>query len=368
MRWSLSIGTVLGIRLRLHFTFILFIVWLGYAGWQEAGISGAGGLVGRMLIMFLCILLHELGHSIAAMRYGVKVPSITLLPIGGVASMSAIPEKPWQEFVIAVAGPLVNVVIAVLIGVWARWWPTMGEVFTLAFIPDDLMDFVLIMNVRLVVFNLIPAFPMDGGRIFRSLLATFFPYAQATFYAAAVGRFIAMLFIIFGWHITILMPIIGLFVFFGAGYENRWVKLRTQLRGRSVHEIMRPVQATVGPEDRLSKVMSLIHLHPQIDFPVLDAGHLVGLLPREIWMEASRRRFDDPPIRELMQHRFVTVRPQLELARLHYDRRALNQSFFPVVEDGHLLGMITRPDLDDSLQPPPVPAAPRRPGITIDMG
>lgn len=368
VKWSLPMGTVMGIRLRLHVTFLLIVGLLGYAGWSEEGIGGAGQIVGLMLVMFFCILLHELGHSVAAMRYGVRVSSITLLPIGGVANMSAIPEKPWQEFVIAVAGPLVNVVIAVLIGSWTRWWPSAGDVMLLEHMPDGAAEFVQIMNLRLVAFNLIPAFPMDGGRIFRALMASMMPYAQATFIAAVVGRFIAMLFVIFGWQISHILPLIGVFVFFGAGYENRWVKLRTQLHGRMVHDIMRPVLATLAPEDRLSCVTALIHRAPQLDFPVLDNGHLVGLLPRETWIEAARLRFDDPPVRELMQHRFVSVRPQMELARLLYDRRALNQGFFPVVENGHLVGLITRPDLDETMNQPPAPPMPRRPELTIDMG
>ena len=378
LRWSLPIGSILGIHLRLHWTFLAFIGWLGYEGWQDSGWLGAGALVGIMLTLFFCVLLHELGHSIPAMRYGVRVPSITLLPIGGVASMSAIPENPWQEFVIAICGPLVNLVIAVLIGLWVGWWPSLQEIWRVEENPGHFARLIEIMNLRLLMFNLIPAFPMDGGRVFRALLASVMPYGRATFVAAFAGRFIAVLFVIFGNHISVILPLIGVFVFFSAGYENRWVKLRTQLRGRVAADIMKPFAAVVSPDDRLSDVLTLIHRVPQLDFPVFDGAHLVGLLPREVWMEASHLRLDDPPVREIMNTHFTTVRPHIELARLVYDRRALKQSFFPVVDEGRLVGLITRHDLDEAQatayiprpmaphsMPPPLP--PRR-GLTIDMG
>lgn len=378
LRWSLPIGTVLGIRMRLHWSFLAFLAWLGYEGWKDNGLLGAGALVGMMLIMFACVLLHELGHSIPAIRYGVRVPSITLLPIGGVASMSAIPENPWQEFVIAVCGPLVNLVIAVLIGAWVGWWPTLHQIWRVEDIPERLPQFIEIMNLRLLMFNMIPAFPMDGGRVLRALLATVMPYGRATFAAAFIGRFLAVCFVIFGSSYSAILPLIGVFVFFSAGYENRWVKLRTQLRGRTAADIMKPFAAVISPDHRLSDVLTLIHRVPQLDFPVFEGAHLVGLLPREAWMEASQLRLDDPPVREIMNTRFTTVRPHIELSRLIYDRRALKQSFFPVVDDGRLVGLITRHDLDEAqatayIVRPPAPHSlppplPSRRGLTIDMG
>lgn len=371
MRWSLPIGSILGIRLRLHWTLLAFLAWLGYEGFREAGWIGAAQLVGMMAVMFLCILLHELGHSVFALRFGVKVPSITLLPIGGVASMGSIPEKPAQEFVIAIAGPMVNVIIAAGLGLWTGWMPTWSELWRVEEIPNGFVEFVQIMNLRLVAFNMIPAFPMDGGRVFRALLASIAPYETATFIAAFVGRFIAILFIVFGSAYSFLLPLIGLFVFFGAGYENRWVKLRVQLRGRTVAGLMRPVEAVVGPDDRLSDVLSLIHRVRQLDFPVVEQGRVVGLLSRDAWMDASEARRDDPPVREIMDAHFIIVRPQLELVRLIYDRKLARQPFFPVVEEGHLAGYIVRADIDAALNapvPPPLPAIRQTRRVTVDLG
>ncbi len=381
MRWSLPIGTVLGIRLRLHWTFLIFLVGFGALEGAETGWLGALELIGAMLIIFLCVLLHELGHSVAAIRYGVSVNSITLLPIGGVASMGSIPENSLQEFVIAIAGPMVNVVIAVLFSVWTRWWPSLHQIFMARDFPADLSipRLVQFINIWLVVFNALPAFPMDGGRVFRALLASFMSYGRATFIASLVGRWIAVMMVFsgpvfehFGLRWSPLLPLIGVFIFFGAAQENRWVKLRARLRGRIVAEIMHPIAAVVGPRDPLSHILAIIHRIPQIDFPVLDEGQLVGLLPREAWMRASRMRLDDPPVHEIMVTHFVTVRSQLEIARLLYDRKMLKQTFFPVVEDGRLIGYVTRADLDAALNPPappPLPqSAPPPRGLTIDMG
>lgn len=350
MRWSLPIGTVRGISLRLHFTFFLFLGLMAWLGWDAGGWLGSILFLGVVLVMFGCILLHELGHAIAALYYGVRVPSITLLPIGGVASMGSIPENPWQEFVIAVAGPLVNVAIALLLALVTGWWPTWREVLFLENEPQGVVQLIELLNLRLVVFNLIPAFPMDGGRVLRALLASLLPYERATAIAAFLGRFIALFFILAGPMVSFILSLIGLFVFFGAGYENRWVRLRERLRGRDVGQVMHPVAAVLRPNDPLSSVLNLIHRVPQLDFPVLDNGRLVGLLPRAAWMDASELRYDDPPVHELMDTHFLTVRPQTEVVRLIHDRKLLGQSVFPVVEDGRMVGYVTRDDVETLLQ------------------
>lgn len=372
MRWSLPIGTVLGIRLRLHVTLLLFLGWLAYAGWRQGGLGESLTTTGFVAAMFGCILLHELGHSIAAMHYGVRVPSITLLPIGGVATMSSIPERPLEEFIIAAAGPFVNLIIAALAGLWLHAWPDWREVLIMKSMPGDFVGFLQIMNLRLLVFNLVPAFPMDGGRIVRALLAAMMDYAKATATAAWLGKTLALVFLFFGGRVSPILPFIGLFVFIGAGNEHRMVSLRMRLRGRTAADIMRPLRVVFAPEQRLADVIEVVSRIPPEDFAVMADGRAVGLLTEEVWSEAIRHRFDNPRILEIMATRFVTIHGFTQLARLFQDQKMINQTCFPVTDGGQIVGMVTRADLADAATrrpeatsiPPPRP----RSRTMIDLG
>jgi Zn-dependent protease len=219
MRWSLKVASVAGIEVRIHLTFLLFLAWIWFSYYQVAGLTGAVQGVLFILSLFACVLLHEFGHAFAARAFGIATPDITLLPIGGVARLTRIPDKPWQELVVAIAGPLVNVVIAAaLIFVVHR----SAELEQLQYLESprvELLSKLASVNVMLVLFNLIPAFPMDGGRILRALLAMALPYAQATQIAARIGQGLAILFGIFGLFGNPLLIFIAFFIFAGAQQE-----------------------------------------------------------------------------------------------------------------------------------------------------
>jgi Zn-dependent protease len=219
MRWSLKVASVAGIEVRIHLTFLLFLAWIWFSYYQVAGLPGAVQGVLFILSLFACVLLHEFGHAFAARAFGIATPDITLLPIGGVARLTRIPDKPWQELVVAIAGPLVNVVIAAaLIFVVHR----SAELEQLQYLESprvELLSKLASVNVMLVLFNLIPAFPMDGGRILRALLAMTLPYAQATQIAAWIGQGLAVVFGIFGLFGNPLLIFIAFFIFAGAQQE-----------------------------------------------------------------------------------------------------------------------------------------------------
>ena len=205
--------------MRIHLTFLLFLVWIWFINYQLGGLTGAVQGVLFILGLFACVLLHEFGHAFAAMGFGIRTPDITLLPIGGVARLSRIPEEPWQELVVAIAGPMVNVVIlAVLIFVMhtsaALDQPEYLESPTIGF-----LDKIVYVNKMLILFNLIPAFPMDGGRILRALLAMAMPYARATQIAAWIGQGLAVVFGIFGIFYNPWLIFIAYFIFVGARQE-----------------------------------------------------------------------------------------------------------------------------------------------------
>jgi len=344
MRWSMPLGRVFGIRIRLHATFLLLLVWVGWLGWYLGGGSGSVWALVLVNCLFVCVVLHELGHSVMAMQFGVEVESITLLPIGGVAGMKSIPEHPGQEFLISVCGPLVNVVIALLLTLVRGGFPHLETLPELPGNVPELVDVLILTNVVLVIFNLIPAFPMDGGRVLRSFLAWIMPFARATTIAATVGQVLAAGFIVLGLWKNPLLALIGVFVFFGAEGEDRRVRTKTRLKGFSAEDVMRRQFRTLQPDDALEQCLALAHDYEQEDFPVTAEGLLVGLLPKKTWLQALHGGDAGQRVADVMHTRFVSVYPKSDLAQLYPELAALEQGVFPVLYRQSVVGLL---DLDD---------------------
>jgi Zn-dependent protease len=226
MRWSVRLGSLFGIPVYLHFTFLLLLGFVGFRQLAQGGLSWAIAGVASVAAIFGCVLLHEFGHALAARRYGIRTRDVTLLPIGGVARLERMPEDPRQELVVALAGPAVNVGIALLLG--GVLFITGGAVFGGSFIGQ-----LLAINIALVLFNMLPAFPMDGGRVLRALLATRMNYSQATELAARVGRGMAFLLGIAGLFWNPMLVLIAVFVWFSAGREAAFVRQKEFWRTRS---------------------------------------------------------------------------------------------------------------------------------------
>jgi stage IV sporulation protein FB len=228
MKWSYRIARIAGIDVRIHITFLLLPLYFGWVGWQSGGPAEATRSVLFILLLFICVLLHEFGHALAGRYYGVSTPDITLLPIGGVARMLAVPDKPKEEFVIAVAGPAVNVVIAVVLA--PVLWLSGGLFSGPAGETREILHNLLLVNLGLVVFNMIPAFPMDGGRIFRSLLAMKIRWTKATRIAGRTGQVLAGVFCVGGFlQGNFMLMLIAIFVFNGAQDEIRFANYRDDL-------------------------------------------------------------------------------------------------------------------------------------------
>jgi Zn-dependent protease len=241
--WSINLFRVRGIMISLHFTFFLLLAWAGYTGWQENGIPGLWWSAGFLVAIFICVVLHEFGHAFMAMRFGIHVRRVLVTFLGGIALLDSIPKRPVQELLIAVAGPAVNVVIATLL------WLTVGP-------PDDWASFamntpvdglrlLLEANVILVLFNLIPAFPMDGGRILRALLATQMSYVRATFWAVTVAKVLLGAGILASLYFgNIRRAFIFVFIFSAGEAEYRSVKRReaeeAQWRASPIRTVVTP--------------------------------------------------------------------------------------------------------------------------------
>jgi Zn-dependent protease len=229
MRSSLKIASISGIEVRIHLTFLLFLVWIWFGYYEIAGVGGATQGVLLFLALFACVLLHEFGHAFAARAFGIQTADITLLPIGGVARLNRIPDEPWQELVVAVAGPLVNVVIAAALLFVIHEAAPLDQLESIENPRIELLTQLASVNIMLVKFNLIPAFPMDGGRVLRALLAMAMPYSRATWIAARIGQALAIclaIYSFFGPGRDPILIFIAFFIFIGASQEAAMARMR----------------------------------------------------------------------------------------------------------------------------------------------
>lgn len=354
---SITIARVAGIPIRIHWTFALLLVWIVVLEAKGNG-SVASALVSTLfvLVIFLCVTLHELGHALAAKVYGVRTRSITLLPIGGVAALERIPEKPMQELVIAVAGPLVNVVIAgaLLAGLALRGG--LQDVLTLGVPGTDIGKFlasVAAVNIWLVLFNMIPAFPMDGGRVLRALLASIVDYAPATRVAALVGQGVALLMALAGIFYNPLLLLIALFVWIAASAESQATQARFAFRGLAVSAAMVRDFRVLARDHTLRDAADLLLAGSQHDFPVTDdgthAGELVGVLTRDALVAALAGAGLDTPVASAMRP-CPHVAAEDEPLQGALDRmRASGCPLLPVTRGGSLVGLVTPDNLTELL-------------------
>jgi len=353
---SFKLGRAFGIDVKVHWTFLLLLLFFaGYGYAQSGNLFGALLAAGFVVVLFVFVVLHEYGHSLVAQRLGIEVRDITLLPIGGLARMSAIPEKPSDEVKVAIAGPLVNVVLAaILYGIAYLGLGSAG-----LRLPDltvsgaslgSVLSYLAFINVILAGFNFIPAFPMDGGRVLRGLLATRMGVVRATKVAAVVGQGFAFLFFFYGLLSgNFILILIAAFVFFGAGAEAQLVRQRELMRGLSVRDVMAARQhtETVTPYHTFGQVLDAVIHGYQEDFPVVDEdGNLAGMLTRREILAAAHSPGRFYHVRDLMKTRFPTLSPGADLFGEGY--RLLQESelrALPVVEGGKLVGMLTIEDI-----------------------
>jgi Zn-dependent protease/CBS domain-containing protein len=347
MRWSLKIGRLAGIDVYMHLTFLLLLVWIAvlyYVPRQSVEDAVQGVLF--ILAVFGVVVLHELGHALAARHYGVETRDITLLPIGGVARLARMPEEPEQELVIAAAGPLVNVVIATALyaGIMATggFSPTFEEFFKGNNLGGTFAERLFIVNVSLVVFNLIPAFPMDGGRMLRALLAMFMDYARATNLAAVIGQGIAFLFGavgLFGGNWVLLL--IALFVWIGAAAEASAAQLRSAIAGLPVRRAMIREFVALAPNDPLRRAADQVVRGYQTDFPVVEDGRIVGVLTLQDLLAGLPRGGLEAPVSAFARTDFTTASPGESLDGALARMKESDCPVMPVVDGGRLVGLLT---------------------------
>jgi Zn-dependent protease len=351
MNWSWRIGRIAGIDVYIHFTFILLLAWVAleyYFAYGNAA-QAIGGLV-FVLALFGIIVLHELGHALTARRFGIQTRDITLLPIGGVARLERMPDNPRQELLVALAGPAVNVVLAGIFYLILYFGQGLAPASTAARVGGAFLSQLFWVNVSLAVFNLLPAFPMDGGRVLRALLAMRIDYVRATQIAATIGQGMALLFGFLGLLFNPFLIFIALFVWLGAAQEASLVQMRAALGGIPVERAMITNFRTLRPEEPLTIALEYVMAGFQQDFPVVDdADRLVGVLTREDLTTALARHGAGTLVGEVMQRRFVVADPRDMLSTAFAKLQDCGCHSLPVVEDGRVLGILTADRLADVL-------------------
>jgi Zn-dependent protease/CBS domain-containing protein len=339
MSWSLNIGRVAGTVVRVHLTFLLFLGWIFAGSYAANGATAAWNSLAFMILLFLCVLLHEFGHIFTARAFGVTTPYVTLLPIGGVAQLERIPEEPWEEFLIAIAGPLVNVVITGVL-VFIGGATLHGYAATaLDNTQISLIDRLAAVNLFLALFNLIPAFPMDGGRVLRAALASRFGYVRATEVSAYIGQFVAFALGFIGLMSNPLLIFIAIFVYLAASSESHMVALRAASRGVPVSHAMMTHFESLSPEGHLDGAVQTLLQTGQGEFPVVDgAGKPVGVLDRAALIRALKTLGPDARVGDAMNPNLPAIGYR---ATLEQAFKLLQEKTAPAVAVTDALGKLT---------------------------
>jgi stage IV sporulation protein FB len=348
MRFSLTLGRVFGTTVRLHVTFLLVLAVIGGVAWAQGGAALGVSAVVFLASVFACVLLHEFGHILAARRYGVRTPDVVLLPIGGVARMERMPETPGQEIVVALAGPAVNVVIAACLLVALGGFPSF--LATLEPSPGGLTGRLLYANLFIAAFNLVPAFPMDGGRVLRALLSAWRGHAVGTLVAARIGQGFAVLLGLAGLAGgNLLLPLVAVFIFLAAAAENRMAATRAAAAGIRAADAMRTQFATLGRDARLADAIERRLRTGEAEFVVRDGdGRPAGVLTTTAVFEALKARGADTPVVDVMADDVARIGAGDDLAEAVRRLQENNRSAVAVVDDGgRLVGLVTPQTLAD---------------------
>jgi Zn-dependent protease len=349
MPWSWKLVRIAGIDVYVHATFFMVIAWIALIHWNESqNLAAVVEGVGFILALFGCVVLHEFGHALTAARYGIRTRDITLLPIGGLARLERMPDVPLQELWVALAGPAVNVVIAIVVFAWLQASGTWQAVEGIGVAAGAFAERVMVANVFLAGFNLLPAFPMDGGRALRAVLATRMEYTRATHRAAMVGQGMAILFGFIGLQGNPMLIFIALFVWIGAGQEASVVQMKSALAGIPLRRAMLTHFRTLTPASTLGDAVDLLLTGSQQDFPVVANGRVEGMLTRsdlvKALSEGGRAALVTDSMRECpiahASEMLETVLGRLQGRDCHT---------IPVLEHGVLIGLVTMDNVGEFL-------------------
>lgn len=361
MGWSFRIAKVSGIDIKIHVTFFLILL-LGALQWAshtpESPLDGALFGVTLMLLLFTCVTLHELGHSLAAQYFGIPVREIVLTPLGGIAMITKNPDKPLHELIIAVAGPVVNVLIAIVLflvtgaNMHATILDARGSIGELFSRPsfDVMMLWLFAANISLAVFNMIPAFPLDGGRVLRALLAMFMNFSTATTIAATIGQIAAIGLGLLGFiNGNFILILIAVFIFFGAGQETVQTSSKAVLSTRRVGDTYNRYALHLKIGDRVSQVIDYLLTSYQPDFAVMQGSQIIGIVTRRDVFNALATHSRDLYVTEIMRRDFLSVQADRSLDNVYALMAERGERVVAVFDGPNYLGLVSLEDINEAL-------------------
>ena len=346
---SLRIGQLFNIPIFIHWSFLLLPVIVIYRS-SELEIVNIVWELGLVLALFACVLLHEFGHALSARRYGVKTLDIILSVIGGVARLTKLPEKPWQELIVAAAGPAVNVVIAAVIGLLL--WLTGNFYLPYSAVIDgsNFLPILAFANVALVVFNLVPAFPMDGGRILRAGLAMKLSRLRATFIAMIVGQVLSVAFAAYGIYSgNYTLVFIAIFVFYGAATEYRGIKKEEALSNYKVRDAMKQQFHILQQSHAMDHAIQVLTNTGQQHFIVLNLMNLEGVLTHQNILKSISEKDTLSPISKYMTTDFIVMSPDDNIEDAYRLFQDNNYEIIPIIENGVVTGILDKGSLNEFL-------------------
>ena len=351
-QFSISLGKILGIRMSIHWTFWILIIWIVVSNANQG--QGQSEIIWYLLFVFAvfgCVVLHEFGHALAARRYGIQTESITILPIGGLASLERIPEAPKQELVVAAAGPMVNVVIAFLLWIFlSQTGNFLIDPETLTAINSENFLFALFgVNIVLVVFNLIPAFPMDGGRMLRALLSFKMSRLKATEWAVSIGKFFAILFVFWGFSNNPFLIFIALFIVIAASGELHQVRSKSLLKGHVVKDILHQDFHLLNGGQAISDAVKLLLDVQDHHFLITENKEVVGTLSKTAIIQGLTKHGENIPVRQVMQKNILWLKPDMPIVEAQEAMLKKGISVAPVRVENRLIGILEMENLNEFL-------------------
>ena len=348
MKWSLKIARVSGIDVYLHFTFVLLILWIALAYWQlEGSIDAVVSGVGFIIALFACVVLHEFGHALTARKFGIRTRSIVLLPIGGIASIEKTPEDPRQEILIALAGPAVSFAIAGVLWLLLSAAGGIGAVNTLSLSEGGFLQRLMLVNLLLGAFNLLPAFPMDGGRVFRAMLSLRLGPVRATRIAALVAQAAAVLLALIGLRYNLFLVLIAMFIWIGAVTEASMVSAKSVLAGVSARSAMETNFEVLAPDESLGRAVTLTLDGSQKDFPVVRDGAVVGVLRQADLLRGLHDHGKLCRVDQVMQGPPPQMELRESLEHVLEDLGKVDSGLLVVSDHGRMAGII---DIDNLME------------------
>lgn len=349
MKGSLKLGKIAGIGLFVHWTFSLLILFIVYTNYK-AGQNSIQILWSVLFILciFLTVFMHELGHALTAKKFGIKTKDITLLPIGGVAQLERLPEKPSEELMVAFAGPMVNIVLALITSLFISLPNTSQEMVAQLENGVNAGNFFLnfyLVNIILAFFNLIPAFPMDGGRVLRALLSYKLERHQATKIAARIGQALAIGFVLLGFYSNPFLIFIGIFVFMGAQIESEYTESKYMLKGYKVRDVLMKQYPTIDYNETLETAVKLMLDSQNKHFLVTENGIPMGTLNREQIIAALAKKEGETKLSSIMDRELILLQADNlleDVFELVYKNKS---TLMLVIDDNQLIGTLDTENL-----------------------